>query len=133
LCGEEEEHARKTKKPPGPSGRRRLGEHLCGALALTKEKLLGRAEEMHSQDMIAAENGMRQGYRDLLTRPPGVSVFKRLLRVTIKLGLIAAIGFGVAVVVRKLTAPADSPAGLEPWPPLQADERTNGADGDAAP
>ena len=76
---------------------------------------------------------MRQGYRDVLTRPPGVPVFKRLLRVTVKLGLIAAIGFGVAVVVRKLTAPAASPSAPEPWPPLQADERADGNGTDATP
>jgi len=45
-------------------------------------------------------------------------VFRRLFRVTFKLGMIAAIGFGIAVVVRKLTAPADNAPPIEPWPPL---------------
>jgi hypothetical protein len=45
-------------------------------------------------------------------------VFKRFFRVTFKLGLIAAVGFGIAVVVKKLTAPADTAVPIEPWPPL---------------
>ena len=49
-------------------------------------------------------------------------MFRRLLRVTVKLGIIAAIGFGIAVVVKKLTAPAEAPYSPEPWPPLQADK-----------
>lgn len=48
-------------------------------------------------------------------------MFRRLFRLTFKLTLIAAIGFGIAVVVKKLTAPADTPVPLEPWPPLQTD------------
>jgi len=32
-----------------------------------------------------------------------------VLRVVVKLGLIAAIGFGTALLVEKLTAPADAP------------------------
>jgi hypothetical protein len=53
-------------------------------------------------------------------------VLGRLLRVTVKLGVIAAVGFGIAVVVKKLTAPADAPYASEPWPPLQTDESGNG-------
>jgi hypothetical protein len=48
-------------------------------------------------------------------------VFRKFFRLTFKLTLIAGIGFGIAVVVKKLTAPADTPVPLEPWPPLQAD------------
>jgi hypothetical protein len=45
-------------------------------------------------------------------------VFKRLFRVVFRLALIAAIGYGIAVAVKKLTAPADGPLPIEPWPPL---------------
>jgi hypothetical protein len=55
-------------------------------------------------------------------------VFRRLLRVTVKLGIIAAVGFGIAVVVKKLTAPAESPYSPEPWPPLQAERAEEAAD-----
>jgi hypothetical protein len=59
-------------------------------------------------------------------------VFRRLFRVTFKLALIAAIGFGIAVVVKKLTAPADTPVPLEPWPPLPTDPSTASAPAGAA-
>jgi len=49
-------------------------------------------------------------------------VLRRLLRLTFKLGLIALIGFGIAVVVRKLTAPADTPLAVEPWTSPQDQE-----------
>lgn len=52
-------------------------------------------------------------------------MFRRLLRVTLKLALIAAVGFAVAAVVKKLTTPPPLPE-AEPWPPLQPDERGNG-------
>ena len=45
-------------------------------------------------------------------------MFRRVARITFKLGLIAAVAVGVAVVVKKLTAPPPAPASLEPWPPL---------------
>lgn len=48
-------------------------------------------------------------------------VLRRLLRLTFKLGLIALIGFGIAVLVRKFTAPADTPVPAEPWPPSQTE------------
>jgi hypothetical protein len=48
-------------------------------------------------------------------------VFRKFFRLTFKLALIAAIGFGIAVVVKKLTAPADTAVPLEPWPPLSTD------------
>jgi hypothetical protein len=50
--------------------------------------------------------------------PGGAAVFRRLFRVTLKLGLIALVGVGIAVVVKKMTAPADTAAPIEPWPPL---------------
>ena len=56
-------------------------------------------------------------------------MFRRLFRLTFKLTLIAAIGFGIAVVVKKLTAPADTPVPLEPWPPLQTDPAAAKPDG----
>jgi hypothetical protein len=50
---------------------------------------------------------------------------RRLFRFTFKLGAIVAVGVGIAVVVKKLTAPPeDSSASLEPWPPLKTDETT---------
>jgi hypothetical protein len=60
-------------------------------------------------------------------------MFRRLLRLTFKLAVIAAIGYGIAVVVKKLTAPPDgTSAPLEPWPPLDeerlAETGTAGAD-----
>ena len=61
-------------------------------------------------------------------------MFRRLFRVTLKLGLIALVGFGIAVVVKKLTAPADTAAPIEPWPPLPSDPtpptNTNGETAD---
>ena len=51
-------------------------------------------------------------------------MFKRLFRVMFKLGLIAAIGFGIAVVVKRLTAPADTAVPIEPWPPLPSQSPT---------
>jgi hypothetical protein len=49
-------------------------------------------------------------------------MFKRLLRLTFKLAIIAAIGYGIAVVVKRLTAPPDgTSAPLEPWPPLDSE------------
>jgi hypothetical protein len=49
-------------------------------------------------------------------------MFRRLIRLTFKLAVIAAIGYGLAVVVKKLTAPPDgTSAPLEPWPPLETD------------
>lgn len=45
-------------------------------------------------------------------------MFKRLFRVVFRLTLIAAVGYGIAVAVKKLTAPADGPLPIEPWPPL---------------
>jgi hypothetical protein len=104
-----------NKKPPGPSGRRRLGEHLCGALALTKEKLLGREDSLHN---------CPSWFQDESRRVKAIvrSVLRRLLRLTFKLGLIALIGFGIAVVVKKLTAPADTPLPIEPWTSTQDQE-----------
>lgn len=50
---------------------------------------------------------------------------RRVLRISLKLGLIAAIGIGIAVVVKKLTAPpSDTAAPLEPWPPLSTETTT---------
>jgi len=47
---------------------------------------------------------------------------RRVLRITFKIGVIAAIGVGIAVVVKKLTAPPeDTTSSLEPWPPLSTD------------
>ncbi len=43
---------------------------------------------------------------------------RRFFRVVFKLGLLAGIGVGVAVAVKKLTAPPPLPDELEPWPPL---------------
>jgi hypothetical protein len=52
-------------------------------------------------------------------------VFGRLLRLTIRLGVIAGIGVGIALVVKKLTqTPSGPPAQLEPWPPLPQDPPT---------
>jgi hypothetical protein len=60
-------------------------------------------------------------------------VFRRLFRVTFKLGVIAAVGFGIAVVVKRLTAPADTSAPIEPWPPLPAEKAVpTNTNGDAA-
>lgn len=59
-------------------------------------------------------------------------MFRRVLRLTIKIGIIAGIAVGIAVVVKKLTAPpSDSTGSLEPWPPLKTeapagDESGNG-------
>jgi hypothetical protein len=61
-----------------------------------------------------------------------------LFRVTFKLTLIAAVGYGIAMAVKKLTAPADTGVPIEPWPPLPADAATAAAtdssstNGDAA-
>jgi hypothetical protein len=63
-------------------------------------------------------------------------MFRRVLRLTVKLGIIAAVGIGIAVVVKKLTAaPADSSGSLEPWPPLKTDASTGdeSSNGDSAP
>lgn len=54
-------------------------------------------------------------------------MFRRLLRVTFKLTLIAAVGYGIAMVVKKLTAPADTGMPMEPWPPLPSDAATPAA------
>lgn len=43
---------------------------------------------------------------------------RRFFRLLFKLGLLAAIGVGVALVVKKLTAPPLPSDELEPWPPL---------------
>jgi hypothetical protein len=52
----------------------------------------------------------------------GLPMFRRLIRLTFKLAVIAAIGYGIAVVVKKLTAPPDgTSAPLEPWPPLDSE------------
>ena len=60
-------------------------------------------------------------------------MFKRFFRVTFKLGLIAAVGFGIAVVVKKLTAPADTAVPIEPWPPLPSQSPTpTNTNGDTA-
>ncbi|WP_334143401.1 hypothetical protein [Rhabdothermincola sp.] len=48
-------------------------------------------------------------------------MIRRVFRITFKLGLIAAVGVGIAVVVKKLTAPPEVPASLEPWPPLSTE------------
>jgi hypothetical protein len=55
---------------------------------------------------------------------------RRVLRLSVRIGVIAAIGVGIAVVVKKLTAPpADTSSSLEPWPPLSTDTTTStGAD-----
>jgi hypothetical protein len=59
-------------------------------------------------------------------------MFRRLIRLTLKLAVIAAIGYGIAVVVKKLTAPPDgTSAPLEPWPPLES-ERTAESSGATA-
>jgi hypothetical protein len=97
-----------NKKPPGPSGRRRLGEHLCGALALTKEKLLGREGSLHNRLTWSQ-------YDRRLVKAIVHLVFRRLLRLTVKVGLIALVGFAIATVVKRLTAPADAPLPVEPW------------------
>lgn len=55
-------------------------------------------------------------------------MFRRVLRVTIKLGLIAAVGVGIAVVVKKLTAPPADSSSLEPWPPLKTDSSRSDED-----
>lgn len=47
-----------------------------------------------------------------------IGVFRRLSRVVFRLTLIAAIGYGIAVVVKKVTGPADAPMPIDPWPPL---------------
>lgn len=55
---------------------------------------------------------------------------RRVLRVSIRIGVIAAIGIGIAVVVKKLTAPpADTSSSLEPWPPLSTDIGTSTSPG----
>jgi hypothetical protein len=56
---------------------------------------------------------------------------RRVLRISFKLGLIAAIGVGIAVVVKKLTAPPADSTPLEPWPPLST-ETTTGTGADEA-
>lgn len=62
-----------------------------------------------------------------------MGVFKRLSRVVFRLALIAAIGYGIAVVVKKLTAPADDSAPIDPWPPLAPDSTdVGGVDGEDA-
>lgn len=43
---------------------------------------------------------------------------RRFFRLIFKLGLLAAIGVGVALAVKKLTAPPPLPDELEPWPPI---------------
>jgi hypothetical protein len=43
---------------------------------------------------------------------------RRFFRLIFKLGLLAAIGVGVALAVKKLTAPPATPDDLEPWPPI---------------
>lgn len=48
-------------------------------------------------------------------------MFRRVFRITFKVGLIAAVGVGIAMVVKKLTAPPEVPASLEPWPPLSTE------------
>lgn len=58
-------------------------------------------------------------------------MFRRLLRVTVKLGLIAAAGFAIAVVVQKLTAPAESSGAPEPWQSHRPGGASNGEDGSA--
>jgi hypothetical protein len=54
-------------------------------------------------------------------------MFRRVFRITFKLGVIAAIGVGIAVVVKKLTAPPEIPASLEPWPPLSTESPVTSA------
>jgi hypothetical protein len=52
-------------------------------------------------------------------------MFRRVFRLTVKLGVIAAVGVGIAVAVKKLTAPpVDTSASLEPWPPLRTEPTT---------
>jgi len=51
-------------------------------------------------------------------------VFKRLFRVVFRLAVIAAIGYGIAMVVKKLTAPAEAPLPVDPWPPLAPEPTT---------
>lgn len=45
-------------------------------------------------------------------------MIRRLFRLIVKLGIIAGVGIGIALVVKKLTAAPEPPAPLEPWPPL---------------
>lgn len=55
-------------------------------------------------------------------------MFRRVLRLTVKLGVIAAIGVGIAMVVKKFTQTPDLPAApLEPWPPLATDDAASTA------
>ncbi len=57
---------------------------------------------------------------------------KRFFRLLFKLGILAAIGFGIAMAVKKLTAApemADTP--LEPWPPLDSNPSPSADNGTA--
>jgi negative regulator of sigma E activity len=64
-----------------------------------------------SHFMIAAGAASVKAIVTLLHTHPAVLVLQRLLHVVLKLTLIAAVGFAVAVVVRKLTTPASMPDG----------------------
>ncbi|MEJ5255216.1 MAG: hypothetical protein WHS89_07705 [Acidimicrobiales bacterium] len=55
-------------------------------------------------------------------------MFRRVFRITLKLGLIAAVGVGIAMVIKKLTTPPEAPASLEPWPPLSTETTASPAD-----
>jgi len=50
---------------------------------------------------------------------------RRFFRLLFKLGLLAAIGVGVALAVKKLTAPPLPTDELEPWPPLSPEPGTS--------
>jgi hypothetical protein len=73
-------------------------------------------------------------------------MFRRVFRLTVKLGIIVGVGVGVALVVKKLTAPpVDTSASLAPWPSLETDASApaepvtvsvtdqGGSNGDSAP
>jgi hypothetical protein len=57
----------------------------------------------------------------------------QFFRTILKLGLLAAIGIGVALAVKKLTAPPPLPDELEPWPPLPPDPIVPSSVAESAP
>ena len=57
---------------------------------------------------------------------------KRLFRLLFKLGVLAAIGFGIAMAIKKLTAtPEMAEMPLEPWPPLEPNPASSVDNGSA--